>query len=530
MFRSTIDYTDKLASSGCCCVPGQEGGVGEGLASDAENTTAFRTTYTNCVSQGGYFSPSDDDDDCSGFVCPDNNTKGCCCACSHMTAEEKNEWLKDPDQPLFGTKDGISPCECTRLGGNWGDYECSELDSIGRQTLCFASGEDAAIPGSPNDVRWPSACCVYDEDGNIRCENACTPEDCLSFGQLSIYYDDGSVCGYAGPDGQSPRYCESSAFGDGDGGGSEQRSGSIRDIIDNIESSCTFINSISGNPECGRMKKSQCDVLGGFFAGTDQDMNPIPCNEFPSIIKTKELNISKITEEQANEIPIGGDFYGLGIYCGIYEPGISVIQGTDTNTGITSSMTSPLKTKGSVGKNKHKKIIIMSYRDFGWGNFGTERNKVETSSWDGKHNIYSSTGLKGNLVNAIKNFKSNGIGGWSVPSVEECGFIQESMMTNPETYLALSVDYMRGKLLRSTPNDFNVPSFYTTLTSTVINIGGVYYSKGYSFVQIGDYGKIDKERGYRSVDIYPYDQSNIIMSQLDQPMAIRLIKTIKVVD
>jgi len=186
MFRSTIDYDRKLASSGCCCVPGQDGGLGEGLASADENTTAFRTTYSNCVSQGGYFSPSNDDDDCSGFVCPDNDTKGCCCACSHMTAEEKNEWLKDPDQPLFGTKDGISPCECTRLGGNWGDYECSELDSIGngRQTLCFASGEDAAIPGSPNDVRWPSACCVYDEGCNIRCENACTPEDCY----LSVNY------------------------------------------------------------------------------------------------------------------------------------------------------------------------------------------------------------------------------------------------------------------------------------------------------------------------------------------------------
>jgi len=517
MFRSTIEYTDRLASSGCCCVPGDD---------------AFKTTYTNCVSLGGYFSPADDDDDCSGFVCPDNDTKGCCCSCSALTAEQRIEWLEDQNQPNFGPVDGISPCECTRLGGNWTPDDCSALGGspFGEQTLCFALG--GVAPGDPEDVRWPNACCVYQDDGSVTCENTCSPEECSLAGQLSIYYDDGTVCGYVGPDGQAPRYCESDSFArlGGTEEETERRSGSLRDQIAESQSACVFINNVTGKTECTRVNKSQCDSLGGFFSGSDQDMNPIQCGEFPSNIKTKKLNISKITEEQANSIPIGGDFYGLGIYCGIYEPGVSVIQGTDTNTGITSSLTSPATTNIPSESNKHKNAIIISYRDFGWGNFGESKNRTVTSSWSGKHNIYSSTGLKGELANAVKDFQINGIGGWTVPSIEECGFIQESLMSDPETYLTLTMEYMRGKLLTSTINDFNVPSFYTTLSSTIINIGGVYYSKGYAFVQSGEYDSDKKPNGYRALDVYPFDQPNIILGGLNQPMSVRLIKTIKVVN
>ena len=215
MFRSTIGYEDKLSSTGCCCTP--------------EGSGATRKTFQECIALGGYFKPTELDFDCSEFVCPDISEKGCCCSCSYMDAEQKETWLQDQDQPDFGTRDGITPCECTKIGGVWGGVECSEFDFLeyGRQTLCLlGSGSGASVPGAEGDVRWPNACCVYTSEGEIVCRNVCTIDECNATGDLSVFYDDGSVCGYVGPSGQPPRFCEGFAEGgeQEEGEGERQRS------------------------------------------------------------------------------------------------------------------------------------------------------------------------------------------------------------------------------------------------------------------------------------------------------------------
>ena len=354
MFRSTIGYEDKLSSTGCCCTP--------------EGSGATRKTFQECIALGGYFKPTELDFDCSEFVCPDISEKGCCCSCSYMDAEQKETWLQDQDQPDFGTRDGITPCECTKIGGVWAGAECSEFDFLeyGRQTLCLlGSGSGTSVPGAEGDVRWPNACCVYTSEGEIVCRNVCTIDECNATGDLSVFYYDGSVCGYVGPSGQPPRFCEGFA----EGGEQEEGEGELqRSFESDYFSACFFENTSREKVECGAYSKNQCDELEGFFAGKDLEGNSISCNEITFIKRGKELKLDSISESELSDIPVGSDFYGLGIYCGVFEPGVSVIQSTDTNSGTTSTMVSQASSKNSP-KKRRKVAVILSRRSFGFGNF-----------------------------------------------------------------------------------------------------------------------------------------------------------------
>ena len=529
-FRSTIDYSENIGVDGCCCVP------------DSKSGGATRTTYSSCVELGGFFTPipqdADPSEDCSSFECPNLSQTGCCCSCSFMTAEQRESWLLNQDQQV-GVRDNVTPCKCTELGGNFVTKDvCDALEEqeVGTQAICYYDGGIA--PGDPSDVRWPHACCIYDEEtDSVRCENVCTPEECAA-NNLSVYYDDGSVCSYIGPDGQPPRSCSLDGLlgGEDDNEEGDERSERSMDLpnLDDIKdrvSSCIFVDG-GNNVLCGNYTKSQCDTLNGTFSYFDKEDNPIRCGEFPALTSGGK-GPYKITQDEADNLDVGQDFYGIGIYCGVYTPGMnnsqgSEIKGVDAFSGPTSTIYS--KAEG-IGKSKAEKwAIILGYEDVAVGNYGVGTNLKETSKWVSKYNFYSSRSLVGDLVELVKKHTVNGIDGWTIPSVYEAGFIQRNLFDNPDAGITIAYN----RLTDGYNGEFDLPTLFSYLTSTLVKLRTDTFVQSYNFSS-GHEGATTKDgawdvtRDGRNYHLMSSAKSSIILNTLTDPLNVRLIKTIPIV-
>jgi len=519
-FRSTISYTDQQGSVGCCCQV------------DEKNDTQFaeKTSWNECVSRNGYFTPQYDEEfDCSEFECPPVGTKGCCCACSHMSQDQRRTWLENQDQPNFGTLDDITPCECTKRGGNWSEFSCEDTENLpgGRQLLCYAAGDGSPVPGSPQDVRWPHACCVYDlETGVISCKNVCGPDECASYNtetSTSIYYDDGSVCEFVGPEGQPPRFCGDGLLGEP--GDSIPRNGVAEEST--RVASCIFRDTVNGKLNCGNYTKERCDVLDGFFVGFDNEGNNIPCGTYPAIKTRESVGPTTISSSELSKYSIGDDFHNIGIYCGVYNPEESLIQYTDSLSGPTNTENS---VANGVGGNKGERwAIILHNYDLGDGNFGLNSNTRETSTWSGD---YNSRLLAGNISNSIKNYKINGVDGWRIPSIKEQAFIQKNLLEDPETYFKIST-----RNLMNTYTDqytkFDLPIKRSYLSSTIVKLGDSFFVQSYNFVSHEDipldFSDLTPDRVGRIKKLGSFP--SILLNDLNfQELEVRPIKILKVVD
>ena len=530
-FRSTISYTEDQGIQGCCC-----------RVTEGGDQISSPTTWNACVALNGYFNPQTDEDfDCSLFECPDNGAKGCCCSCSYMSESEKVDWLDDQDKPNSGTKDGVTPCECTQLGGTWSKLDCETygegIPAIGSQLLCFNGG---AAPGDPQDVRWPHACCVYDlETGTISCKNTCNADECNALNtdtSSSIYYDDGSVCGFVGPNGEPPRFCSQDGFvnNNSDGDGVQRSTGGHGGVDPERSSSCIFKDNVNGIMNCGLYTKSSCDILDGYFVGFDRDENVIPCGTYPALTNTDNVGPDTITSSELNNYSVGDDFNNLGIYCGVFNTGKlgegSSIEYTENFSGPTNPMHSTTKGRGS---KEDRWAIILHNFDLGLGNYGSKKNSRETSTSSGKYNIYNNM-LSGSVASNIKDYVFNGVGGWTIPSIQEQGFIQKNLLDQRDIYF----DILTRNLMNETyeKQQFVIPNRRTYLSSTVVKLGNLYFVQAYNFVSNEEFGlpawvggkNIPTEGGrIRDGGTYP----SIVLSDLDfQELCIRPIKILKVID
>ena len=460
---------------------------------------------------------------------PPVGTKGCCCACSHMSQDQRRTWLENQDQPNFGTLDDITPCECTKRGGNWTEFSCEDAEKLpgGRQLLCYAAGDGSPVPGSPQDVRWPHACCVYDlETGVISCKNVCGPDECASYNtetSTSIYYDDGSVCEFVGPEGQPPRFCGDGLLGEP--GDSIPRNGVTEEST--RVASCIFRDTVNGKLNCGNYTKERCDVLDGFFVGFDNEGNNIPCGTYPAIKTRESVGPTTISSSELSKYSVGDDFHNIGIYCGVYNPEESLIQYTDSLSGPTNTENSVAT---GVGGNKGERwAIILHNYDLGEGNFGLNSNTRETSTWSGD---YNSRLLAGNISNSIKNYKINGVDGWRIPSIKEQAFIQKNLLEDPETYFKIST-----RNLMNTYTDqytkFDLPIKRSYLSSTIVKLGDSFFVQSYNFVSHEDipldFSDLTPDRVGRIKKLGSFP--SILLNDLNfQELEVRPIKILKVVD
>tara|TARA_R100001509_G_scaffold164649_1_gene143039 strand:- start:276 stop:1595 length:1320 start_codon:yes stop_codon:yes gene_type:complete len=439
--------------------------------------------------------------------------------------------LENQDQEDFGTLDDITPCECTKRGGNWSEFPCEDAEKLpgGRQLLCYAAGDGPPVPGSPQDVRWPHACCVYDlETGIISCKNVCGPDECASYNtetSTSIYYDDGSVCEFVGPEGQPPRFCGDGLLGEpGDSiPRSGERSGEVTEEF--RAGSCIFRDTVNGKLNCGNYTKDRCGVLDGFFVGFDDEGNNIPCGTYPATTTRESVGPTTISSSELSKYSVGDDFHNIGIYCGVYNPEESLIQYTDSFSGPTSTMNSVADGVG--GKKGERWAIILHNYDLGQANFGLNGNTRETSTWSGDHNLRL---IANDTITAIKNYKINGVDGWRIPSIKEQAFIQKNLLEDPDTYFKIST----RNLTQSYPEKYNfmVPNKKSYLSSTIVKLGGSFFVQSYNFVShenIGGFYEVMQKGEGRIKKFGSF--SSILLNDLNfQDLEVRPIKILKVVD
>ena len=460
-FRSTIEYADRMDTKGCCCVLGEN---------------PQYVSFSECVALNGYFTVSTSENCILEYPCPDFGDLGCCCACSYV--DNLNDWIEDSDQELVGPQDNVTPCDCTLKGGSWYNGPCSDFDGTqyGRQTLCFA--QEGTSPGDAGDVRWPHACCYVDQETNETvCVNVCSADDCNY--PESAYYIDGRVCNFIGPDGQPPAQCYEGLL-------------HLPRGEEEQTSSCVFPTRTGY--ACKMTNETICrDNFDGFYAGYDEDGNSIKCGEWPAEIanrssKKKQIGPYEITTEQADNLLVGQDFYNLGIWCGVFTPGPpknpegSIISYVDNMSGMASARESNAH---GLGSKKQKWGIVLANRDLNAvANFGSN-NKNDTSSWDGKYNLYSKK-LSGDLVDVVKLYKINGISGWTIPTIQECGFIQ-TVLDDPQTY----VNYFSKPHTDHDNGGFHIPNYYSYITSTVIKTPVDSFVQAYNFVGSGSFSILD---------------------------------------
>ena len=172
--------------TGGCCLP---------------DGSKIMASYVECAVQKGLFRGADD---LSEVTCPEIGRTGCCCACSHLSEDEKNNLLASVVNDTYSEYSqkyqlgltATTQCGCNEKGGNWYPFPCETFNNS--STLCGFGTED---------VRFPKACCHYEtgtaENGEViglQCSNVCTTEDCALLVRPpygSIFYKDGSVCNYS---------------------------------------------------------------------------------------------------------------------------------------------------------------------------------------------------------------------------------------------------------------------------------------------------------------------------------------------
>ena len=264
-FKTVADYKNYASSEGCCCIP--DTGV-------YDSDTKGEMSLQECESLNGVFFK---DGICDEIDCPDAKKSGCCCSCKTTNFDQ---FFADPfgdTDPLNlknGLEDDVSLCDCNKQNGRWYSGKCKDVDSL---ILCSPD------PITIIDPRWPHACCHYEDSTqqSLICDNVCIAEDCANLPYPYSYYDDGSVCGEAGPNGENPLNCTQNRNMNAD----FIHNSVVKDYRSNF-GHCISYNKVSRSYSCKLTTKTTCTIKDGFFVDIKykKKIQGHVCGEYPLIV------------------------------------------------------------------------------------------------------------------------------------------------------------------------------------------------------------------------------------------------------
>ena len=318
--KTVADYSQYLSDMGGCCLP------------DAGPNDAFEASYQDCITQDGYFIPSE-----GPWTCPDLSIKGCCCSCSYVDDFEaffNASGCNGPcgtngyDDCYNGGLREVTECECRAVGGIWAGSgtSCSVYDGSGSSnayTLCNS------VPNL-GDVRFPGACCIGDTDDE--CQNKCSSDECAEVaGTDGVFYElhvchSEQVCDrevapcqdtVARRAGNRDRRTGLLVVSDDDRTLNQKRVNIAKTEI-NHDSACIHRDK-NNNLICSNETKRRCGVLNGVWSGLDGSGFPHTCSSSTvSDITNYIKNNRTISEGTASSWELGKSYLGLNArYAGI---------------------------------------------------------------------------------------------------------------------------------------------------------------------------------------------------------------------
>ena len=472
--RTVADYSADFSDIGSCCYPPGH----ENYNIEDPTIPIDDISYQECVENGGYFLPS-------GGVCPNLSSQGCCCACSIVPIEERDDFLDDPgpnygegcpdNDPLLCYQGGLEEmtlCECNSLGGMWTITPCSvfyDSDSqtgIGSYVLC-----DPTEEGVP-DVRFPGACCSENIEGN--CANACSVEECASLigdDEDAIYYENDTCNDYL-PE------CGNSSGGDGVKRyrrypniiiGEELKK--MRDSDKSNEKSCCIYKEDS-HVLCKRTVKSECERIGGMYGGLDKNSQSLQCTDstctdIENYIGNYRRSIDK---NVVSNWSVGQKVLNLGVYAGDFHVKSRVHPSSPTIHGnLETGYSQPYKPATvEYNKNSEEKYAIILYPIdiFNVQHNSSDIKLTKNSSWDSLSN-------NNNRLDLVKQIKTMDNNPWLIPSVDLMGFIYNQIDTSE--FITNTTVNDENPLLRFRRPKFK--QFYWT-SSIVKETGHFYIHRG----------------------------------------------------
>lgn len=459
--KSVADYSSNLTDKGACCY--------------ARATSPILEYYNTCISNGGHWTPVENED-ISGVACPELGATGCCCACSYVSdfdsetgffnaySESSGNCINANNSgfnyPCYqgGLQDNITFCECTDKGGVWaegvtcgvytgvsggGDTGINEYIPIGAHILCTKG-----INQTEFDVRWPGACCSGET-----CDNVCSTKECLEAANGWGVYSDiefapNMFCteptgdSYPGSGDDVIMTCSSTEgfVGDDKDYDKDKRTGVfvLKDNFNNTldrtfnsstpsknKSSCLYLQRNGSTQElvCSNETKNVCDSKRGMWSGFNKDNQPISCTDSVALdVRNYIENKKKVSRAIVDGWNLGERVLNLGRYVGEFivkddTHGIgSECYGSET-TGSSYSYY-PKNTDNTANSNKTFAIVIadqdFNYRvvqDAGWC-YEISNTVSEVQGSSTWDSIYNTTYNKHlMLVNNINNSYNNNIWG-----------------------------------------------------------------------------------------------------------------------
>lgn len=457
--KTVADYSDYLSDEGGCCLP------------DSGPNDGFASTYQNCISQNGYFIPSE-----GPWTCPDLATKGCCCSCSYV--EDFQSFFNDSgcagecqgaggDYSYDYCDDGglkeVTECECRAVGGAWAGagVSCSIYETGGQSnafTLCTSGGTET-------DKRWPGACC---SDG---CTNVCSSDECatIAAGNPDASFYEFFICNSTPVCDRDIPYCEDEVAMRA--GNRDQRNGLLVISDENMDSinakrknliskglfdygSACIYKDDNTSYKCSKETKKVCDHRNGIWSGLDASGFGHSCSSSVASDLLEYKNNNNSTYASGWEL--GKSYLGLNArYAGImYSKSDTKGRGVDyygnKNTGLPETRI--------LEKSTENVTAGISYAVF-----------VHNSSLSVSYNNISS------YLSAIndKNFK------FIIPDIETLGFLYNAVRT-PEFELNSKERYN---------NNIDWVGFRKEyyLTSTYLTINNIRDTR-YTYIQDMDNG------------------------------------------
>ena len=472
-FRTVADYSDFSSFNGCCCVPTDDPlGVDDEIASN----------YQECEYYGGMFFP----EPCNFIECPNPKGTGCCCSCVTSNADQ---FFEDPTiltYPNNGLEDDISLCVCNEREGRWYSGRCED---IGVDYLCGA--------GDPYDPRWPNACCHYEDDTfqNLICTNTCDAKECSDIPHSFSYYDDGTVCDNYGLNGTPPADCLNTI-------NVNRNFDSDYDVrgYGSPMGNCIYYKNNKQN--CSLLNKLDCKIKKGFFLDTKYRKGNagLNCGDYPATttnLGPDKLGPYNITQEDADKFNIGDDFFGLGIWCGVFDLYSSKLKLPSKLTGIATDQDNPSSLLDLNLKQNRKFAILLDYNDFITQHYESNLPSSAIGYVNSYHNgQFNSRFTSGKLSEALSKYSKNNVKDYYIPSLYEWGYLQSNVFEN--------IDFIENLKNNHMMESVSLPISYSYMTSTVKN-GMVYnYSPSIKISSSESFDLNDKDAIYN----YNYLKNN----------------------
>ena len=308
------------------------------------------------------------------------------------------------------------------------------------------------------------ACCHWKKnDGTYIqvCKQCTSREECLAAHEG---YDEGLSFTY-----YNGRFCTSE---DGDivCNGVKVLSEDFTNCIPDDYSNCFNTENILGN--CCTEIKNDCDITtkkdctgvwspaknATLLSCTDNSV----CNGvyFPSNNTPPRTTITTVSNSTnfLEILPEVGSYYQGGIYVGIFYPGSSTVYGN-----IKSGIASNYYSRNDIGYGESGWILIadiVDFKDVSYNNSEETQNNILSSTSDGLYNTFTNTETQ--LYKAIKNYKSNGLTDWYLPSQDELALYFKNIKTNTVIYnnAGLSIGSYLTSTAFSIGNTQNFNNYY----------------------------------------------------------------------